>query len=84
MAEIEAVTGVRPEIKSKKSKKRPLGRWNNVCSYYLNLYSMCKELHCLPLAGGLEDQDWLVLHFFQVIVDSIGEYHRMEMAKVKK
>lgn len=61
----EEVTG--QKITLRESVKPSVGKWDVVCGYYLELYSMCKEFRTLPRSGGWEDQDWLVCHFFGVI-----------------
>lgn len=38
-----------------------------------NLYSLCQELHSLPDAGGVNDQDAVVMHLFLVIVAATRE-----------
>lgn len=46
---------------------KPISRWIHVCHHYMQLYSMCRDFRCLPGTGGLDDQDWLTVHFFTVI-----------------
>ena len=75
---IESVYGKRPDVQIEE-----VGRWDVVSYHYLHMFSLCKELRCLPASGGLEDQDWLVLHFFTVISDCIGKNLQAEYERAK-
>jgi hypothetical protein len=66
---VEQVYGVRPDIEDKS-----VNEWDLVCYYLLDLYSMSREFHCLPGVGSLDDQDFLTMHFFRVIMSCIGEH----------
>ena len=58
-------------------------KWDNVCYFLLSTYSICKELGCLPKAGGLDDQDYLTVHFFTIIAGCIAKNTRLAYGRAK-
>jgi len=39
----------------------------------LNTYELCKEMHCLPEPGGLNNQDAVLVHLFKIILQLTRE-----------
>lgn len=70
---IEKALGYRPELgDSEEAKQEKLimesaKRWEVITNHYAHLYGICKDLKCLPRAGGLDDQDWIVVEAFAII-----------------
>lgn len=50
-------------------------------SWWVQMFLLAKELHALPMAGGLFDQDWLHIEIFSVIA---GVWASEDLAEVKK
>ena len=70
--QIEKVHGFRPKI----AEDIKPSRWTLVCNHLLELYNLCKEFHSLPAAGGVEDQDYLIMHYFSIISSCVAEQTR--------
>jgi hypothetical protein len=70
---IEKALGYRPELgDSEEARQEKLimesaKRWEVITNHYAHLYGTCKDLKCLPRAGGLDDQDWIVVEAFSII-----------------
>jgi hypothetical protein len=76
---IEKTYGVRPELSAEAETERNdlllMEKWSVINNHYAYLYGICKDLKCLPRAGGLDDQDWILVQAFGII----GQ----EMSKLK-
>jgi hypothetical protein len=47
---------------------------NGFSNEYLKTYTMCKDFHCLPFAGGLFDQPAIYVEAFELIQSVINQY----------
>ncbi|HDH44764.1 MAG TPA: hypothetical protein ENG66_05170 [Thermococcus sp.] len=57
-----------------KFKVCPLSWISSDSWYYLELFHLCKTLHCLPEEGGVLDQDNKTMEAFQIIATEIQRY----------
>jgi len=51
---------------------------------WVNLFFYVHDYHTFPRAGGLDDQDWLVMDIFTVVKDQYGKTLDLIDRKKKK
>lgn len=58
---------------------------NEIALEMLNLWSLCGRFNCLPKAGGIEDQDAIVIEYFSIIIRVLNEKkeHKDNVEKAK-